>query len=337
MDDFESLLNQSFKALKGGVVHGKVIKVTDREVFVDFGWKSDGVIPLRDLDKVPKIGETIDACIEELETDEGYTLLSVTHVESVKNWEDVVDRLNQDGIVEGKIVQMVRGGYKVDIGNDITVFLPMSQVNIMPVVNPDRWLGKVVKCKVLSIDRRRKSIVISRRKFIEEKRAVKRDETLKVVNEGDVVEGIVRNVVDFGIFVDIKGVDGLIHKSDISWSNLKLPFDVAKIGDTVKVKVKKVDRRKKRLVLSLKDLIDDPWNSIDRSVKEGQSVNGIVKLRIKDGFLIELPLDVAGFIDLSEIPDDVKLRDGKEYEFFVKSIDKDNRRVVLLWPQKTRK
>ena len=258
------------------MITGTVVKVTGREVFVDFGWKSEGIIPLKELGYKPKPGEKIDVCIIEPETEEGYALLSVNCARSIKEWERIADEIEKKGIVRGRIKQRVRGGYKVALEEGITVFLPMSQVDIMPVTKPDDWLDREIEAKVLSIDRKRRSIVISRRKLLEEKRAQMRKETLKKLKEGEVVEGIVKNVVDFGIFVDVQGVDGLVHKSDISWSGLKTPFDVAKIGDKIKVKIKKIEKDKERLVLSIKDITEDPWKNIKEKYKPGKSIEGVV-------------------------------------------------------------
>ncbi len=331
--EFAKLLEESFKKLKQEVITGTVVKVTDREAFIDFGWKSEGVVPLKELGYRPKIGEKIDVCIVEPETENGYALLSVNCARSIKEWERLADEIEKKGVVRGVIKQKVRGGYKVKLDNGLTVFLPMSQVDIMPVTRPDDWLDREIEAKVLSIDRKRRSIVISRRKLLEERRAEKRKETLKRLKEGDVVEGVVKNIVDFGIFVDVDGVDGLVHKSDISWSGLKTPFDVAKIGDRIRVKIKKIERDKERLVLSLKDVKPDPWERIDEIYTPGMKVEGEVVKEEKRGFWVYLPEDVAGFIPSENVPKGVKLKYKHKYRFVVDRIDKENRRVILKWPE----
>ena len=331
--EFAKLLEESFKRLDSEVIKGTVVKVTSSDVFIDFGWKSEGVVPLKELGYKPKIGEEIDVCIVEPETEEGYALLSVNCARSIKEWQRIADEIEKKGVVKGRIRQRVRGGYKVRLKEGVTVFLPMSQVDIMPVVKPDDWLDKEIEAKVLSIDRKRKSIVISRRKLLEEKRAEMRKETLKKLKEGDVVEGVVKNIVDFGIFVDVEGVDGLVHKSDISWSGLKTPFDVAKIGDRIKVKIKKIEHDKERLVLSIKMITEDPWEKIDETFKVGDVVKGTIAKEDKSGYYVELKGDVAGFVPMETPPKGVKLKYHHEYKFLVERIDKEARRVILRWQE----
>ncbi len=335
--EFAKLLEESFNRLKNEIITGTVVKVTDREAFIDFGWKSEGAVPIKELGYKPKIGEKIDVCVVEPETEEGYALLSVNCARSLKEWQRLAEEIERKGIVKGRIRQRVRGGYKVQIEEGITVFLPMSQVDIMPVTKPDDWLDREIEAKVLSIDRKRRSIVISRRKLLEEERARKRKETIKKLKEGDIVEGTVKNIVDFGIFVDVDGVDGLVHKTDISWSGLKTPFDVAKIGDKIKVKIKKIEYDKERLVLSLKDVKEDPWEKIEELFKPGMEVEGIVAKEDKKGFWIELPNDVAGYVPALALPKGIKLKYHHRYKFIVDTIDKDNRRIVLKWQEKLQK
>ena len=335
--EFAKLLEDSFRRLKQEVITGTVVKVTDREAFIDFGWKSEGVVSLKELGYKPKVGEKIDVCVVEPETEEGYALLSVNCARSIKEWERIASEIEKKGIVKGRIRQRVRGGYKVQLEDGLTVFLPMSQVDIMPVTKPDDWLDKEIEAKVLSVDRKRRSIVISRRRLLEEKRAKMRKETLKRLKEGDVVEGTVKNVVDFGIFVDVDGVDGLVHKSDISWSGLKTPFDVAKVGDRIKVKIRKVERDKERLVLSLKEVTEDPWKSIEEKYKPGMEVEGTVVKEDKKGYWVELPGDVAGYVPSVSLPKDVKLKYRHVYRFTVDSIDSERRRVILKWQEEHRK
>jgi small subunit ribosomal protein S1 len=331
--EFAKLLEESFKKLNQEVITGTVVKVTDREAFVDFGWKSEGVVPIKELGYKPKVGEKIEVCVVEPETEEGYALLSVNCARSIKEWERLADEIEKKGVVKGRIKQKVRGGYKVKLEEGLTVFLPMSQVDIMPVVHPDQWLDREIEAKVLSVDRKRRSIVISRRKLLEEERAKRRKETLKRLKEGDIVEGTVKNIVDFGIFMDVDGVDGLVHKSDVSWSGLKTPFDAAKIGDKLKVKIKKIEKDKERLVLSLKETQPDPWERIEELIKEGETVEGIVAKEDKKGYWVLLPNDLAGFIPASALPKGIKLKYKHRYKFVVDKIDKEKRRVLLKWQE----
>jgi len=258
-------------------------------------------------------------------------------VDFIKEWEKVANEIEKKGIVKGRIKQKVRGGYKVRLEEGLTVFLPMSQVDIMPVTKPDDWLEREIEAKVLSVDRKRRSIVISRRKLLEERRAEKRKETLKRLKEGDIVEGTVKNVVDFGIFVDVDGVDGLVHKSDISWSGLKTPFDVAKVGDRIKVKIRKIERDKERLVLSLKEVTEDPWKNITEKYKPGMEVEGVIAKEDRKGYWVELPGDVAGYVPATGLPKGVKLKYKHRYKFTVESIDLEKRRVILKWQEKRQK
>ncbi len=328
--EFAKLLEQSLKKPKKELIRGTVVKVTDREVFVDFGWKAEGIIPVKELGFKPKVGEEIEACIVEPETEEGYALLSVNCAKVLRRWQEIADEIERKGNVKGVIKQRVRGGYKVDIGNGVFAFLPMSQVDVIPLVRPDDWLDREIEAKVLSIDRKRKGIVISRRKLLEEQREKLKGKTLEKLKEGDVVDATVKNVVDFGIFVDVDGVDGLIHKSLLSWSGLKDPSQVAKIGDRIKAKVTKIDREKGRLFLSLRDLQEDPWKK-GINLKEGDIVKAKVAKITSKGIFFELPEDVAGFLPSDRIPSDVRLRLKHSYELLVEKIDKKNRRVILRW------
>jgi small subunit ribosomal protein S1 len=335
--EFAKLLEDSFKRLNQEVITGTVVKVTDHEVFVDFGWKSEGVVSVKELGYKPKVGDKIDVCVVEPETEEGYALLSVNCARSIKEWERIAKEIEEKGIVRGRIRQRVRGGYKVQLEEGLTVFLPMSQVDIMPVTKPDEWLDREIEAKVLSVDRKRRSVVISRRRLLEERRAQMRKETLKRLKEGDVVEGTVKNIVDFGIFVDVDGVDGLVHKSDISWSGLKTPFDVAKIGDRIKVKIRKIERDKERLVLSLKEVTEDPWKNIAEKYKPGMEVEGVVAKEDKKGYWVELPGDVAGYVPAVSLPKGVRLKYKHKYKFTVDKVDTEKRRVILKWQEELQK
>ncbi|WP_457567728.1 30S ribosomal protein S1 [Desulfurobacterium sp.] len=334
-EDFAKLLEEYFekRERKNDIIEGTVIKINGRDVFVDYGGKSEGIVPLDEFEKTPAVGEKVEVCIVEPETEDGYAVLSISTVKSLKRWEETARKLEEEKVVEGTIRQKVRGGYKVDIGNGIFAFLPLSQVDIIPVTRPDNWLERKIKAKVLSIDRKRQSIVISRRQLIEEERAKKRKEIIQQLKEGDIAEGTVKNIVDFGIFVDVNGVDGLVHKSDISWSGLKSPFEVTSIGKKIKVKIIKIDRDRERLFLSIKRLKKDPFERINEILKIGQTVKGKVVRISSKGIFIELPEDVAGFVP-SESLKGRKLREKRTYWFTVEKIDTERRRVILKCQEK---
>ncbi|SNR93182.1 S1 RNA-binding domain-containing protein [Desulfurobacterium atlanticum] len=333
-EDFAKLLDEYFKKRKGKkkIIEGTVIKINGKDVFVDYGGKSEGVVPIEEFETLPEIGDKVEVSIVEPETEDGYAILSISTVRTLKKWEETANRLEKEKIVEGIIRQKVRGGYKVDIGSGIYTFLPLSQVDIIPVTRPDDWLDKKIKAKVLSIDRKRQSIVISRRQLIEEERKKKRKEILGSLKEGEVVEGRVKNIVDFGIFVDVKGVDGLVHKSDISWSGLKTPFEITSIGKKIKVKIIKIDKEKERLFLSIKRIHPDPWEKIESIIKEGEKLKGKVAKLSSKGIFIELPHDIAGFIPADYLKNK-HLKEHKEYTFTVEKIDREKRRVILSCPE----
>jgi len=332
--EFARLLEESFKKLEREIITGTVVKVGDREVFVDFGWKSEGVVPLKELGRRPEVGEKIEVCVIEPETEEGYALLSVNCARSIKEWEELADKIAQKERVRGRIKQRVRGGYKVQLEDGLTVFLPMSQVDIMPITQPDAWLDREIEAKVLSVDKKRRSIVISRRRLLEEERAKRRKETLKRLKEGEIVRGRVKNIVDFGIFVDVDGVDGLVHKSDISWSGLKTPFDVAKIGDEIEVKIKKIEKDKERLVLSLKETRENPWEREELLPKEGEEIEGeVIREDRSGGLWIYTDIDAAAYLPREKREKDKKARYGHRYKFIVEKIDKPKRRIVVKWPE----
>ncbi|WP_456397740.1 30S ribosomal protein S1 [Desulfurobacterium sp.] len=334
-EDFAKLLEEYFekRRRKNDIIEGTIIKINGRDVFVDYGGKSEGIVPIEEFEEHPEVGKKVAVCIVEPETEDGYALLSISTVKSLKKWEETANRLEKEKITEGVIKQRVRGGYKVDIGNGIFAFLPLSQVDIIPVTRPDNWLDRKIKAKVLSIDRKRQSIVISRRQLIEEERARKRKEIIKKLKEGEIAEGTVKNIVEFGIFVDVNGVDGLIHKSDISWSGLKSPFEVTSIGKKIKVKIIKIDREKERLFLSIKRLTEDPFEKIEEIIKPGQTVEGKVVRISSKGIFIELSEDIAGFVPIESL-NGRKLREKKTYTFTVERIDKEKRRVILKCQEK---
>ncbi len=334
-ETFAELLERYFKRNSGPIKKGKVVKIIGKEVYVDFGWKSEGVVPLDEFETPPKVGDEVDVVVIEPETEDGVALLSHQQAKLLKSWDEAADEIEREGTVEGRIIQRVRGGYKVRLKNAIVAFLPLSQVDVIPVVHYDDWLDREIRAKVLSVDRKRKSVVISRRKLIEEERRKTRDEILSKLEEGQIVEGVVKNIVDFGVFLDIGGIDGLLHKSEISWSELKSPYDVAKVGDRIKVAVKKIDRDKKRVYFSLKAMTDDPWQRIDDILKVGDLVKGKVAYQTKNGYLIELENDVAAFVPFKDnMP---SLKPGKTYNFEVEDIDKKKRKVFLRWHQEPQK
>jgi len=337
-EDFAKLLDEYFKnrGKRNSITNGTVIKIDGKDVFIDYGGKCEGIVPLEEFEKPPEIGEKVEICIVEPETESGYAILSAETVKNLKTWEETANRLEKEKLVEGIIRQRVRGGYKVDIGNSIYTFLPFSQVDIIPVTKPDNWLDRKIKAKILSIDRKRQSIVISRRQLLEEERKKRRKEVLENLRENEIIEGTVKNIVNFGIFVDVNGVDGLVHKSDISWSGLKTPFEATSIGKKIKVKILKIDKEKERLFLSIKRIAKDPWEEIEKTYKKGSKIEGKVAKISSKGIFIELPNDVTGFVPKENI-NDKHLKERKNYTFTVEKVDKEKRRLVLTCPEEPQK
>jgi small subunit ribosomal protein S1 len=305
-EDFQTLYEESLRALEEGqIIKGTVIDITPDHVTVDVGYKSEGQIPMeeflkRDKKVDVKIGDRIDVFLEKKANEEGLLILSKEKADKVKVWRDISRSCREGEVLEGEIVSKVKGGLSVDIGG-IFAFLPGSQIDLKPVRNLDVLIGKRLKFKVIKFNRKRNNIVLSRRVLLDEERKTLRDETLKNVNEGQIVEGTVKHLTDYGAFIDLGGLDGLLHITDIAWGRIGHPSEKLSVGDRIEVKVLHFDREKEKVSLGLRQVLPDPWDSVLEKYPTGSRANGKVVNVTDYGVFVELEEGVEGLIHISEL------------------------------------
>ncbi len=336
---FEELLKDyeqgGFELKRNDVVEGTIVQVNPDSVVVDVGYKSEGVIPLREFadengEINVNVGDVYDVLFGGGESDSGLIVLSKEKADRQKIW----NSLEEDAVVEGKILSRIKGGLSVDIG--VNAFLPGSQVDLRPVRNLDKVIGQTFEFKIIKLNKRRGNIVLSRRVLLETERESQRSDTLKTLEENQVVEGIVKNLTDYGAFIDLGGIDGLLHITDMSWGRVKHPSDILTVGDKINVKVLKFDKEKERVSLGLKQIAPDPWLNVAEKYPIETKVTGKVVSLTDYGAFIELEEGVEGLIHVSEMswtkrvkhPNKV-LSIGDDVESIVLALDTDNRRISL--------
>jgi small subunit ribosomal protein S1 len=294
---------------EGDVVKGKVVRIDKDEVLVDIGYKSEGVIPSTELsirksvdpaDEV-ELSEEIDALVLTKEDAEGRLVLSKKRARFEKAWRRIEAAAESGEPVEGSVIEVVKGGLILDLG--VRGFLPASLVDIRRVHNLDEFLGQTLECKVIELNRSRNNVVLSRRAVLEEERKEVREQILGRLEPGQVVEGKISNIVDFGAFVDLDGIDGLIHISELSWSHVNHPSEVVSIGDTVRIKVLDIDRDRQRISLGLKQTQEDPWQRVISTHRPGDVLEGTVTKVVAFGAFVEILPGVEGLVHISELAD----------------------------------
>ncbi|HWC08271.1 MAG TPA: S1 RNA-binding domain-containing protein, partial [Solirubrobacterales bacterium] len=288
---------------EGDVVNGKVVRIDKDEVLVDIGYKAEGVIPSNELSirksvdphEEVELGEEIDALVLTKEDAEGRLILSKKRARFEKAWRRIEVAADSGEPVEGSVIEVVKGGLILDLG--VRGFLPASLVDIRRVHNLDEFMGQTLECKVIELNRSRNNVVLSRRAVLEEERKEVREQILGKLEPGLIVEGKISNIVDFGAFVDLDGIDGLIHISELSWSHVNHPSEVVSIGDTVRVKVLDIDRDRQRISLGLKQTQEDPWQRVVDTYHVGDELEGTVIEVVKGGLILDL--GVRGFLPAS--------------------------------------
>lgn len=333
----ELLGDASFENLKeGSIIKGTIIEIRQNEVVVDIGAKSEGninaneFVDLGDL----QIGEQIEVFLEKIEDKEGNPVISFDKAEQKKNWEQILTRCQEGTIVSGRVKSKVKGGLIVSIGVD--AFLPASQIDVQPPKNLDQYIGQTYDFKVLKINQDRKNIVVSRRELIEEQRQVKRQKLLSEVQPGDVRQGTVKNITDYGAFIDLDGLDGLLHITDMSWGRISHPSEMLKIGEEISVMIIEVDRDKERVSLGLKQTTQNPWEDIEKRYPANAKVRGKVVNLVPYGAFVELEEGVEGLVHVTELswtkritkPGEV-LRVGDEIDAVVLGVQKDDQKISL--------
>lgn len=338
--EFEQLLNESVDKLKpGSIVQGTVVDVGREMVIVDIGFKSDGAVPVeefrdRDGNLTVKKGDPTEVMLVAPENEVGQVILSKVRADQFKVWKEVEVAFQNGDLVNGKIIQKVKGGLHVDIG--IPAFLPGSQIDIRPQRNLDKYIDQVMDFMVLKMSRDKGNIVLSRRAVLTSERDALRSETLKVLGEGVVLEGVVKNITDYGAFIDLGGIDGLLHITDISWGRVNHPSDRLSIGQNVPVVVLKYDQENQRVSLGMKQLKEDPWGAATEHYPVGKTVKGKITNITDYGAFVELEEGVEGLIHISDMTWSKKSKhpskivsERQEVEAVVLGIDTEQQRIGL--------
>jgi len=334
----EEALKQSGKALvaQGEIVKGTIIEVRSKEVLVDIGYKSEGVVPASEFQdpNAIKVGDEIDVLIEKLENKEGTVVLSHEKAEFKKNWDKILTICNEGGRINGKVKTVVKGGLVVNVG--VEAFLPASQIDVTTPKNLQQFVGNTYEFKVVKINQDRQNIVLSRRELIEQERTEKRAHLLGEMVPGDIRKGTVKNITDFGAFIDLNGIDGLLHITDMSWGRIGHPSEILKVGQEIDVVVLDVNKEKERVSLGLKQKMSNPWDNIETKYPVGAKVKGKVVSLVPYGAFVQLEPGVEGLIHVTELswtkriakPSDV-LKQDQEIEAVVLGINREEQKISL--------
>jgi small subunit ribosomal protein S1 len=337
MTEMQELIAKSLRDFKeGSIVKGRILEIRPREVLVDIGYKSEGVIPVsefEDSDEV-EVGDEVEVLLERLENEDGMVVLSKEKAAHKQNWDKIVKVFEGDGLIKGKVKAVVKGGLTVNIG--VEAFLPGSQIDIVPPKDLQQFVGNTYDFKIVKINDERKNVVLSRREIIEQERAEKRSKFLESVKVGDTVKGSVKNLTDFGAFIDLDGMDGLLHITDMTWGRLTHPSELLKIGQTLDVVVLDINKEKERVSLGLKQTQRNPWDKIEERFPVGAKVHGKVTNLVPYGAFVEIEEGVEGLIHVSELswtkritrPSDV-LAQGQEIDAIVLGVNKEEQKISL--------
>ena len=337
MPALQELIASSIKNYReGSIVKGHILEIRSREFLVDIGYKSEGVIPaseFEDPDDV-EIGDEIEVLLERLENDEGMVVLSKEKAAQRQNWEKIVGVFKGDGLIKGKVRSVVKGGLTVNVG--VEAFLPASQIDIIPPKDLQQFVGNIYDFKIVKVNEDRKNVVLSRREIIEQERSEKRQAFLGGVNVGDKIVGTVKNITDFGAFIDLDGIDGLLHVTDMSWARLNHPGEILKVGQQLEVQVLDINKEKERVSLGLKQMQSNPWDKIEERFPVGQKVSGKITNLMPYGAFVQIEEGVEGLIHVSELswtkriarPSDV-LTLGQDIEAIVLGVNKEEQKISL--------
>jgi small subunit ribosomal protein S1 len=321
---------------EGSIVKGRILEIRPREVLVDIGYKSEGVIPSSEFEDIQslEVGDEVDVLLERLENDEGMVVLSKEKAAYRQNWNKIASVFQGDGLIKGKVKSVVKGGLMVNIG--VEAFLPASQIDIIPPKDLQQFVGNTYDFKIVKINDDRRNVVLSRRELIEQERSEKRQKFLEGVHIGDKVQGTVKNLTDFGAFIDLDGMDGLLHITDMTWGRLGHPSELVKVGQPLEVVVLDINKEKERVSLGLKQTQRNPWDQIEERFPAGQRVKGKITNLVPYGAFVELEEGVEGLIHVSELswtkrimrPSDI-LTVGQEVEAVVLGVNKEEQKISL--------
>ena len=332
----EAMKQSAMRFAAGEIVKGTVIEVRPKEVLVDIGYKSEGVIAANEFEdiKTIKVGDEVNVLIEKLEDKDGMVVLSKEKAEFKQNWDKILTICNEGGTITGKVKAVVKGGLLVHIG--VEAFLPASQIDIVPPRNLTAFVGNSYEFKVVKINQDRQNIVLSRRELIEQERNEKRSKLLAEMTPGDIRKGTVKNITDFGAFIDLNGIDGLLHITDMSWGRIGHPSEILKVGQDIDVVVLDINREKERVSLGLKQKLTNPWEQIETKYPVGTKVKGTVVNLVPYGAFVELEPGVEGLVHVTELswtkriakPSDV-LKADQEIEAIVLGINREEQKISL--------
>jgi small subunit ribosomal protein S1 len=339
-EDFAELVESSFhKVQEGEVVTGMVVQVTAEHVMIDVGSKSEGQIPIEQfLDEegslTVSVGDEVQVFLEDTEESSGQVRISKSKADKIRIWDEIAEVCETEKTISGKVISRVKGGLQVDIG--VAAFLPGSQVDLRPVRNFEKYIGETFEFNVLKYNRKRGNIVLSRRPLLEKSKQQKKDLILNALEGSGVFTGTVKNITDYGAFVDLGGIDGLLHITDMSWGRINHPADILKVGDQIQVKVLKFDQDKERVSLGLKQTQPDPWENVDEHYPVGAKLTGKVVSITDYGVFVELDKGVEGLVHISEMAWTKKPRHpskmvqvSEEVEVMVLNVDKEQKRISL--------
>src|SRR6267143_355915 len=332
----EAMRQTAMRFAAGEIVKGTIIEVRPKEVLIDIGYKSEGVVAGNEFEdiKAVKVGDLVDVLIEKLEDKDGMVVLSKEKAEFKQNWDRILTICKEGGVVAGRVTAVVKGGLVVNIG--VEAFLPASQIDIIPPMNLTGFVGNTYDFKVVKINQERQNIVLSRRELIEQERNERRSKLLSEMTPGDIRKGTVKNITDFGAFIDLNGLDGLLHITDMSWGRIGHPSEILKVGQEIDVVVLDINREKERVSLGLKQKLANPWENIDAKYQVGQKVKGRVVNLVPYGAFVELEPGVEGLVHVTELswtkriakPADV-LKVDQDLEAIVLGINREEQKISL--------
>jgi small subunit ribosomal protein S1 len=337
-EEMEAFYEKSLKKFREGeLIFGTVISINKDAVTVDVGFKSEGVISIDEFpgkDKELNLGDAIEVFLERVEDEDGIVVLSKEKANKIKVWDELVTAYDDDKIIDGEVIAKAKGGLTVDIG--LKAFLPGSQIDLRPIRNLEKLIGEKFQMKIIKMNKKRGNIVCSRRVLLEEKRKQAREDTLSRMEEGNLIEGVVKNITDYGVFVDLGGIDGLLHITDMSWGRVNHPSEMFSIGDKIKVMILKYDKNNERVSLGLKQITPDPWIDVENKYPVDTKISGKVVSITDYGAFIELEKGIEGLVHISEMtwsrqtkhPSKiVSLNDS--VEAVVLTLDKERKRISL--------
>jgi ribosomal protein S1 len=332
---YENVFSQ-FKV--GNIIKGAIVSRDNNGLLIDIYYKSNGLIPLYEFSEYElkqfKNGDEIEVSLERLEDEGGSVVLSYQKAKALRAWDHLLELAEKDEPVRGIVLSKVKGGLSVDIG--VPAFLPGSQVDIQRVTDFDQFVGQEIVCKILKVNKKRGNVIVSRRHFLEDQRSEDKKKALEVLSDGQVIRGVVKNITNYGVFVDIGGIDGLLHITDMSWRRISHPSELVRIGDTITVKVISFDKKHEKISLGMKQLEENPWEKVEERYKVGAKLRGRVSSITDYGLFIEVEKGIEGLVHISEISWTERINNlskyytiGQEVDVAVVALDKENRRMSL--------